>query len=95
MLGPRGNGVANSASGNQRAKYDYDPFGVPLTSGKLSGGNENVLYNAFGFTGKQHDRETGSGPIRAKFIPSKAVTFSAELFQGAFFDAGDVAARDA
>ncbi|WP_334110679.1 hypothetical protein, partial [Thermodesulfitimonas autotrophica] len=42
-------------AGKQRAKYDYDPFGLPLTGGKLPGANANVLYNPYGFTGEQHD----------------------------------------
>jgi len=54
-------------SGNIRARYNYDPFGVPLTGGQLPADNKNVLYNSFGYTGEQHDHETDFIYLRARY----------------------------
>ncbi|RPF46827.1 RHS repeat-associated protein [Thermodesulfitimonas autotrophica] len=70
-------------AGKQRAKYDYDPFGLPLTGGKLPGANENVLYNPYGFTGEQHDRETGFIYLRARYYDPEVGRFiSKDPFPG-------------
>ncbi|WP_170157731.1 RHS repeat-associated core domain-containing protein [Thermodesulfitimonas autotrophica] len=62
-------------AGRPRAKYDYDPFGLPLTGGKLPGANANVLYNPYGFTGEQHDRETGFIYLRARYYDPETGRF--------------------
>ena len=60
-------GQLMTPSGNVRARYNYDPFGVPLTGGQLPADNKNVLYNSFGYTGEQHDHETDFIYLRARY----------------------------
>ena len=74
-------------AGNQRAKYDYEPFGLPLTGGKLPGENKNVLYNPSGYTGEQHDHETDFIYLRARYYdPGVGRFLSKDTYPGQLTD---------